>query len=156
MSKAKVTVGQAPAGDTAQTADTFSITLQDGTPIICGRPQGVLQTRIRKLLDPADRTDQLLVTQAQAFLCIRSFGGERPVLTSPGEFEALVQRFGTDAELARFLEAYQRFINPEAMSIVDKALQEALDQGLGQEATERLVTKAAIEYARQRRDEVRD
>lgn len=145
-----------PAVARAANDGTFTVTLPSNKAVVVARrPQGVLKLRIKRLVGESS-TDPEIAVMTTAVLSIVSYNGEPPVLRTPLEYEAFLQRFGTDDDMTIFVNEFQRNVNPEAMEIVDKALAEGLEQGLTGDALQAHVAKSALEYQRQHVEAVRE
>jgi hypothetical protein len=140
---------------TAQVADTFTVTLKNGSVIIGRKAPGVLKLRLRRLLGDM-HNDPDMVVIGSAILGITTFDGAPPVLRTSTEFEGFLDRFGSDDELNRFVNAYQRFVDPEAMDTIELALEQGVSQGLIGDALQAFIARRAMEYQRERLEQVRD
>lgn len=148
--------GESSASVPARADGTFTVTLpSNGAVIVAHRPLGVLTLRLKRLVG-ADYNDPMIQAMATAVLGIVSYNGEKPVITRPLEFDAFLQRFGTQDDMDFYLNAFQRFVNPEAMELVDEAVTEGLAQGLSGDALTAHVQKRSFELQRKHMEAVRD
>jgi len=159
MANARVTPpGNKPAAPVATdvTDETFNYTLPDGSLVVCGKPRGVLKLRLRNITTEIQRKDPELAAIATAFMCIRTINGKPPVLTTEREFEALVNRFGSDEAVDEFMQLYQNLINPEAAAILKKALELAVENKWETEQIQDYITTEVMKLEVERRNKVRD
>lgn len=155
MLDSTATAREMPAAGAAQVADTFTVTLKNNSVIVGRKAPGVLKLRLRRLLGDM-HGDPDMVVIGSAILGIITFDGVPPVLRTATEFEAFMDRFGNDDELNRFVNAYQRFVDPEAMDTIELALDQGVSQGLVGDALQAFIARRAMEYQRERLDKVRD
>lgn len=153
----KVTFGETPeAAKPAQAAaDTFEVTLSSGIKVVGAKAHGVLKLRIRRLLGDF-ATDLEMAAIATALLGIRSFAGETPVMRTEDEFNAFLDRFGSDADLNAFVNAYQRFVEPEGMKALDDAMVDGLKRGLTGKMLEAHVAEIMFAHQKKQLQQVRD
>ncbi len=156
MAKEKVVIGQESDGKPAQAAETFTVTLSNGSVIVAGKAPGVLKLRLLRLLPEDVRRDPEMMSLATAFCGIRTFDGHPPALLNAGHFEALLQRFPSDEDVDAFANAYRRFVDPESMEVVEKALAEGAKQGLVGDALLAHVQTKMFEYQKKVSQKVRD
>lgn len=146
----------APAIDESDASQFFSHQLKDGAIILVGKPEGVLRLRLRTLLGDLYKENEYK-TIGEAFLSIRKWKSGFPSpLTNPTQFEALLSRFGSDDDLDAFMDKWQKLTQPELTKIVAEAFSEALEKGLSDEATQKLIRDRTAPLAQQRLDRLRD
>jgi len=156
VSKEKVTIGQGADGQPAQAADTFTVTLSNGSVIVAGKAAGVLKLRLLRILPEDVQNNMPMQEIATAFCGIRSFDGQPPVLVQSSHFEALMQRFPSDEDPDRFVNEYRKFVDPDTMADIEKALADAIKAGkVGDELTA-FVQQRAFELQKKRAQRVRD
>ena|SRR5579872_732775 len=156
MPKEKVTIGKDDDGQPAQVADTFTVTLSNGSVITAGKAPGVLKLRLLRLLPDDVRKDPEMQTLAVAFCGIRTFDGHPPALLNATHFEALLQRFPSDDDVDLYANAYRKFVDPESMEVIEKAITEATKLGLIGDAMVAHVQQRSFEHQRKIASRVRD
>lgn len=134
----------------AADADEFTYRSETGASILCGKPQGVLKLRLRRILTPENLEDAEVKMIANAFLSIKSIDGMRPLLNTPEHFETVMMRFANDDDLDMFMSQYQKLINPEAYDLLQSAALEGTEKGLTGEALNAFVIEKfrALQLAR--------
>lgn len=140
----------------AQAEDTFSYRLADNSLVVCGKPQGVLKMRLRHITTEDMRRDAELTAIATAFLCIRTINGRPPVLRTEKEFDALLNRFGSDEAVDEFMAKYQELTNPGVAKILNEVLAEATEEHLSASEIEDRVTERVMRLELERRKQVKD
>lgn len=157
MSKTLVKEGQVQAQEPALRPETFKYTTQRGNEIIAGKPRGVLKLKLRNILKLEELEKDMELTQmASAFLSIRTVDGEQPKCSNRLQFEALQNLFGDDADLDGFMNAYQKFVNPEQSEFIEECLREATEAGLVEpDEIKAFMTKKLLERAEMNQEKVR-
>ena len=156
MSKEKVTIGKGADGEPAQVADTFTVTLSNGSVIVAGKAPGVLKLRLLRLLPEDVRRDPEMQALATALCGIRTFDGHVPPLLNPGHFEAILQRFPSDDDIDLFANEYRRFVDPEQVEALEKAMAEGAKAGLFGDQLLAHVQQRVFEHQRKAMQKVRD
>jgi hypothetical protein len=148
--------GATPATGAAQIADgTFTVTLSNGCVVVGRKPQGVLKLRLKRLLGDTF-SDPMIQAMGTAVLGIVTYNGEPVPLRTPDELTGFLQRFGDDADMDAYMNAFQHHVNPEQMAAIDKAIAEGISQGLSGDALNAHIAKAAFELQRQHMESVKD
>jgi hypothetical protein len=135
--------------------ETFSFILPSGDQVIVGKPRGVLKLKMRDILTDEQFKDPEIKEIARALLSIKSVGSMPVFMRTPEHFEALLNRFGSDERVDEFMGEWQKFVNPVMYSVVERALQEALDKGLTASAVEEYIAEAVTAEARKTLDKVK-
>ena len=128
--------------------ETFSFILPSGEQVIVGRPRGVLKLKMRDILTDEQFKDAEIKEIAKALLSVKTVGNVPVFMRTPEHFEALLNRFGSDEAVDEFMGEWQKFVNPVMYSVVERALQEALDKGLTGDAVQEYITEAVVEEAK--------
>ena len=149
-SAAKAQIPGAPA-----TEETFAFILPSGEQVIVGKPRGVLKLKMRDILTDEQFKDAEIKEIAKALLSVKTVGGVPVFMRTPEHFEALLNRFGSDETVDEFMGEWQKFTNPVMYSVVEKALQEALDKNLTGDAIQEYITEAVVAEARKTLDKVK-
>lgn len=134
----------------------FTHTTEAGSLIVCGKPQGVLKLRLRRILTPENLADNEIRSIATAFLCIKQIDGIRPMLNNVEHFEALMLRFGSDDDLDEFMGGYQKFVNPEMFAALETAAKEATAKGLMGDKMQEYIIERMREMQRERLEDTKN
>lgn len=127
-----------------------------GSVIVCGKPQGVLKLRLRRILTPDHLADSEIRAIGQAFLCIKNIDGMRPSLNTVEHFESIMLRFGSDDSLDEFMGAYQKFSNPEMYAALEKAAREGNEKGLMGDKLQEFIIERMREMQASHLDDVKN
>lgn len=112
----------------------------DGTKIVSfARPKGVVTSKVARILGPQQAMNDYLQAMYRAFLSIQTLNADpAPPLQSGAQFDFVEQWFGTDENLASFMNAYMIAMNPTAAEV----LREAREAGMSPEDQARIAANA--------------
>lgn len=143
------------ADESAPTADVFKYRLADGKIVEVGRPQGVLKLKLRNILSVEELQDPELVQITTALLSIRSYDGKPLMLNNRLVFDAFLDKFGEDKYIDDFMNHYQKFVDPKLASVIEKAVETAIKEGLSPTDLPAAVTREVMAYQRGKLQEVK-
>lgn len=134
---------------------TFTMMTTTGSQIVCGKPTGVQKLALRRILTSDQLKDNELSEIAKAFLAIQTFDGYKPILMNCEHFEALMTRFGSDADVDEFMGGWQKLNHPDIFEALQTAYKDGVAKGLYGEKLEAFVAEALQGEATKRLEAVK-